>query len=345
MEEPGPLVACPGRSTREDLGAGASSGSVPGCAHTSSAMNSPTGVPDTTATSVPSMRRSSSCACSLGRASSSLAAPPTARSTTVAIDRPRARPRALRHRALDQRVGGRGLGVVGGQHGAARLDGERLGRVAPDDVERHRVRAAGGGHRVAHGHAGHGPQPGTRARGARVLRSSDAQRVRRDVAALRRRRPRRRPTPGSPAAAPCPTAPVRNRSIGGSCSSTSTTAESSAPRARRAGCGASCAATPSPSGRRTDTSSRCGPGRPSGRAAGAIDSPGRRARPAAGLAGGDERELGRLGRLGVRPVGHARVQRRAGRPVDEPAVVRAGRGSRARRSPRRRPAPVSTPTG
>ena len=128
-------------------------GVAPGRAHTSSAISSPTGVPDTTATSVPSMRRSSSSACSPARASSAAA------SVDVQVDdgrdhRPGAGPRALRDRALDEGIGRDRRRVVGGQHGAPRLGRERLRGVAPHVVERHRVDAAARRDRVAHRHPG-----------------------------------------------------------------------------------------------------------------------------------------------------------------------------------------------
>ena len=96
---------------------------------------------------------------------------------------PGARPRALSHRALDERVVGDSRGVVGRQDGAARLDRERLGRVAADDVERSRVGAPDRRHRVADGDAVD-DRPGRRDTVAVRVLLQQPERVRGDVPAV-----------------------------------------------------------------------------------------------------------------------------------------------------------------
>ena len=72
----------PGRSARR-ISSRAASGSAPGRTHTSSEIRSPIGVPATTATSVPSMRRSSRVARMDASAAASAVAAPGVRSTTA----------------------------------------------------------------------------------------------------------------------------------------------------------------------------------------------------------------------------------------------------------------------
>ena len=264
------------------------------------------------------------------------------RSRSPATSRPTRAARSRARRAGSRRDRRR---MVGREHGAPRVGRERLRRVAPHVVERHRVDAAARRDRVAHRH------PGDRLPARRLPRDGgvlleQAEGVRGDVPDACRRRPRRRPTRGCPAAAPGPrrrsrsagsAAPAprgrrRRRSSPGRASSRLPSrgggnGEAGRKRARRRRAGAA----PARGGRVRGPARSTGPGRPrSGRARGC---PQRRAR-----ARSAERPRDRPSRGGA-----GRASSRGGRR-------RAARGGRGRGSPRATvtsaaPVEVSTPTG